>query len=75
MSQKSPAGAIKVKRDGPRGWHWIAAANFNPAVHEVVVETVQVSATPYELGERLAQEPKRRGRPPKARELNTKIGA
>ena len=27
--------AIKVKRDGPRGWHWIAAANYDPAIHEL----------------------------------------
>lgn len=27
---------IKVKRDGPRGWHYIAAAHFNPEVHELV---------------------------------------
>lgn len=26
---------VKVKRDGPRGWHWIARANFDPAVHEM----------------------------------------
>lgn len=24
---------IAVKRDGPRGWHWIARANYDPAVH------------------------------------------
>lgn len=29
-------GRIKVKRDGPRGWHWIAAANYDPAIHELV---------------------------------------
>lgn len=29
---------IKVKRDGPRGWHWIAAAHFDPAVHELFEE-------------------------------------
>lgn len=29
-------GRVKVKRDGPRGWHWIAASNFDPAVHELV---------------------------------------
>jgi hypothetical protein len=27
---------IKVKRDGPRGWHWIAAHNFDPAIHEAI---------------------------------------
>ena len=25
---------IKVKRDGPRGWHNIAAASFDPEKHE-----------------------------------------
>lgn len=24
-------GAVKVKRDGPRGWHWVA--NFDAAIH------------------------------------------
>lgn len=27
---------IKVKRDGPRGWHWIADEHYDPAVHEIV---------------------------------------
>ena len=27
------AHRVKVKRDGPRGWHWIAASSFDPAVH------------------------------------------
>ncbi|MBZ4209515.1 MAG: hypothetical protein LAD29_00165 [Rhodoferax sp.] len=26
---------IKVKRDGPRGWHLIDADKFDPAVHEL----------------------------------------
>lgn len=26
---------IKVKRDGPRGWHWITAASYDPARHEL----------------------------------------
>lgn len=26
---------IAVKRDGPRGWHWIARENFDPAVHVI----------------------------------------
>lgn len=30
-----PDNCIKVKRDGPRGWHWIARADFDPAVHEI----------------------------------------
>lgn len=24
--------AVRVKRDGPRGWHWVA--RFDPAIHE-----------------------------------------
>lgn len=31
-----PANCVKVKRDGPRGWHWIAKASFDPAKHELV---------------------------------------
>ena len=27
------AAPVKVKRDGPRGWHWIAAEHYDPAVH------------------------------------------
>ena len=34
--QAPPHGAVKVKRDGPRGWHWIAAASYDPARHELV---------------------------------------
>jgi len=53
---------VKVKRDGPRGWHWIDASRFDPAVHEVYVE-------PGEESPVLTPEPApvRRGRPPKAR--------
>lgn len=29
---------IKVKRSGPRGWHWIAAALFDPEAHELFEE-------------------------------------
>lgn len=31
-----PTNCIKVKRDGPRGWHWIAKDAFDPAIHELV---------------------------------------
>lgn len=24
---------IAVKRDGPRGWHWIARENYDPKMH------------------------------------------
>ena len=29
---------IKVKRDGPRGWHWITAASYDPAIHEAITD-------------------------------------
>lgn len=29
------ADVIKIKRDGERGYKFIAAENFNPAVHEL----------------------------------------
>ena len=32
LDPKAPV-CIKVCRDGPRGWHWISLASFNPAVH------------------------------------------
>lgn len=31
-----PANCVKVKRDGPRGWHWIAASNYDPKVHVLI---------------------------------------
>lgn len=36
MTHPTNPTALKVKRDGPRGWHWIAAENYDPAVHEIV---------------------------------------
>lgn len=36
MTHPTNPTALKVKRDGPRGWHWIAAESFDPAVHELV---------------------------------------
>jgi len=47
---------VKVKRDGPRGWHWIAATNFDPAKHELV----DAPAAPQE-----PPAPVKRGRPRK----------
>lgn len=35
IEQQKPAEVVKVKRDGPRGWHWIAAAHFDPTKHEL----------------------------------------
>lgn len=28
-------GGIRVKRDGPRGWHTIDERHYDPAVHEL----------------------------------------
>ena len=39
------AHRVKVKRDGPRGWHWIAASSFDPGRHELV-DAAPVPATP-----------------------------
>lgn len=49
-------GCVKVKRDGPRGWHWVAVKNFDPAKHELYepAKPEQIEAV------------KRRGRPPKS---------
>ena len=48
------AEIVKVKRDGPRGWHWIAADKFDPEVHELYSE----GGDPIVA----AEAPKRRGR-------------
>ena len=47
---------IKVKRDGPRGWHWITADSFDPSKHE------RVDPAPPPQDE---AQPKKRGRPRK----------
>ncbi len=31
----APENCIKVKRDGPRGWHWVSKDTFDPSVHEL----------------------------------------
>lgn len=31
--------AVRVKRDGERGWHWVA--EFDPAVHELFDEKAE----------------------------------
>lgn len=40
------ADRLKVKRDGPRGWHWIAASSFDHAVHELVDRPAPPAAEP-----------------------------
>lgn len=58
----APPQPIKVKRDGPRGWHWIAAENFDPARHELFEEAEQ--EVPPAAAAPTPDKP-RRGRPPK----------
>lgn len=53
------AKPVKVCRDGPRGWHWIAAAHYDPAIHKLYDE-----APPAVPDQPQQPEPKRRGRPP-----------
>lgn len=36
LATEPSAERVKVKRDGPRGWHWIAAAHFDPTKHELI---------------------------------------
>lgn len=31
MEHPTNSEAVRVKRDGPRGWHW--AAKFDPSIH------------------------------------------
>ncbi|MEY2653630.1 MAG: hypothetical protein RLZZ524_658 [Pseudomonadota bacterium] len=52
---------VKVKRDGPRGWHWIAAAHYDPKRHELVADEPVAQGHDAQP----ATAPKRRGRPPK----------
>lgn len=39
---------VKVKRDGPRGWHWIARAHYDPARHELYNEACRTPADPFD---------------------------
>ena len=36
MMHPTNPNAVRVKRDGPRGWHWVA--NYDPATHELFIE-------------------------------------
>jgi hypothetical protein len=36
---------VKVKRDGPRGWHWVSAASFDPIKHTLFDDLVQPART------------------------------
>jgi hypothetical protein len=42
MIHPTNPSAVRVKRDGPRGWHWVA--EFNPAIHERYVEKAEKPA-------------------------------
>jgi hypothetical protein len=42
MSHPTNPDAVKVKRDGPRGWHWVAA--FDPDKHELFDAPPKVEA-------------------------------
>jgi hypothetical protein len=44
MNADQPAERVKVKRDGPRGWHWISAAHFDPDKHELADPPAQLPA-------------------------------
>lgn len=51
-------GRVKVKRDGPRGWHWIAASNFDPSKHELFdAPPAEQPAAPASRGPRRTRNP------------------
>lgn len=52
---------VAVKRDGARGWHWIARASFDPARH-VPHDFKPVPAPALEAGPTQAEEPAARAR-------------
>lgn len=58
---------VKVKRDGPKGWHWINASDFDPARHELV-DPPAVEPPAEQSEQPQPDAPKRRGRPPKPKE-------
>lgn len=43
---------IKVKRDGPRGYHWIAAENYDPAKHELFDAPAKAEPKPGAKGKK-----------------------
>jgi hypothetical protein len=60
-------GLVKVKRDGPRGWHYIDPANFDPARHVLFDDApAETLVTGNEFVPPPAAKP--RGRPKKATE-------
>lgn len=53
MIHPTNPSAVRVKRDGQRGWHWVI--NYDPAVHELLDD--EDKPAPVEA--------KKRGRPSK----------
>jgi hypothetical protein len=56
--------AVRVKRDGPRGWHWRLAENYDPAVDELYVDPAAPEPAP-EPEPVTAPAPRKPGRPRK----------
>lgn len=56
---------VKVKREGPKGYHIINKSSFDPAVHELYEESTEPvnDADAEEIEE--STEPVKRGRKPK----------
>ena len=56
---------VRVKRDGPRGWHTINECDFDPAVHELYDDDAQGAGDAMPQPEAVIGRP--RGRPPGSR--------
>ena len=56
MIHPTNPNAVRVKRDGPRGWHWIDRSQYRPAEHELYDEraapAAPVVADPPKKGKR-----------------------
>jgi len=62
------AERVKVKRDGPRGWHWIAATHYDPSKH-VLFDSAPAKIEPLpETAPAVVPVKRGRGRP---RKVNT----
>ena len=46
MIHPTNPNAIRVKRDGPRGWHWIDRSQFRPAEHELLTDEPAAPVAP-----------------------------
>ena len=64
MIHPTNPNAIRVKRDGPRGWHWIDASQFQHGVHEVFEEQAGQASHPAtadaQIGPSISQKKGRR---------------